>query len=104
MDDCLEELEYVDGTDWKGSEMQKNLVLICQYTTHPCCSGDKSMSDSPKNSSNHEEVGVWGESDAEESGKEEWADQPAHPLSAQQLAKHTSQEAHWNRGKYIETR
>ena len=62
------------------------------------------MSYAPKNSSNHEEVGVWGEGDAEEAGEEERADQPAHLLSPQELAKHTSQEAHWNRGKYVETR
>ena len=47
---------------------------------HPCCSGDKSMSDAPENSSNHEEVGVWCEGDAEEAGEEEWADQQANLL------------------------
>ena len=62
------------------------------------------MSDAPENPSNHEEVGVWGQSDEEEAGEEEWTDQPTNPLPPQQLAKHTAQEAHWNRGKYIETR
>ena len=71
---------------------------------HPCCSGDKSVTDAPQNSSNHEEVGVWGEGDAEEAGEEEGADQQAHPLPPQELAKHTSQEAHGNRGKYVEAR
>ena len=87
-----------------GEEVKCKRTWFRFASTHPCSSSNKSMSNSPKNSSNHEEVGVWGESDAEEARKEEWAYQPAYPLSPQQLAKHTSQEAHWNRGKYIETR
>ena len=62
------------------------------------------MSNAPENSSNHEEVGVWSKGDAEEAGKEEGADQQAHPLPPQELAQHTSQETHWDRGKYVEAR
>ena len=77
------------------------------------------MPNAAKNPPDHEEVGVGGEGDEEEPGKEERADQPTNLkwkvvknsfgqppnlFPAKQLAQHPTQETHWNRGKYIETR
>ena len=60
------------------------------------------MPNAAKNSSNHEEVGVRRDGDAEEPGKEERTDQPANPFSSKQLAKHSSQKTHWDGGENVE--